>query len=144
MKRVLITGGTTFVSKYVAQYFQEHRYEVYVLNRNTKPQVQGVTLIDADRHDLGDRLKEIHFDIVADVTAYDSTDIVDLCDALGSFEQYIMISSSAVYPDNEIQPFKEDSKKAINKFWGKYGTDKIEAENSLLDKFFSWIEKIGS
>ena len=55
-----------------------------------------------------------------------------------------MISSSAVYPDNEIQPFKEDSKKAINKFWGKYGTDKIEAENSLLDKFFSWIEKIGS
>lgn len=132
MKKILITGGTTFVSKYVAQYFQKNKYEVYVLNRNTKPQVQGVTLINADRHDLGDRLKEIHFDIVADITAYDSSDIVDLYNALGSFNQYIMISSSAVYPENGIQPFKENSKKAVNKFWGKYGTDKIAAEECLL------------
>ena len=56
MKKILITGGTTFVSKYAAQYFSEHNYEVYVLNRNTKPQIQGVTLIEGDRHELGDAL----------------------------------------------------------------------------------------
>lgn len=134
MKSVLITGGTTFVSKYAAQYFVEAGYEVYVLNRNSKPQVQGVQLIEADRHRLGDVLKDKCFDVVADITAYNASDIIDLCDALGEFEQYIMISSSAVYPEYALQPFKEKTQKAENKFWGKYGADKIEAENALLDR----------
>lgn len=134
MKKILITGGTTFVSKYAAEYFVKREYEVYVLNRNSKPQVQGVKLIEGDRHNLGNRLKNIHFDVVADITAYDANDIIDLHDALGSFDQYIMISSSAVYPEDGVQPFKEESLKAVNKYWGKYGTDKIEAETSLLKR----------
>ena len=134
MKKILVTGGTTFVSKYVAQYFVNSGYEVYVLNRNTKPQVPGVKLIEADRHNLGNILKDIHFDIVADITAYNAEDIIDLYDALSSFDQYIMISSSAVYPEYGIQPFLEDSEKAPNKFWGAYGTAKIAAEEALLER----------
>ena len=134
MKKVLITGGTTFVSKYAAQYFKEHNYDVYVLNRNTKPQVEGVTLIEGNRHELGEKLKAIHFDVVADITAYAADDIIDLYEALGTFDQYIMISSSAVYPENGVQPLKEDSRMAVNKFWGKYGTDKIDAEKCLLKR----------
>lgn len=132
MKSILITGGTTFVSKYVAKYFVDCNYDVYVLNRNSKPQVAGVNLIEKDRHNLGNLLKDKHFDIVADITAYNARDIIDLYNALGSFKQYIMISSSAVYPEYGVQPFLEESKKAVNKFWEKYGTDKIEAENALL------------
>ena len=134
MKKILIIGGTTFVSKYVAEYFVNCHYDVYVLNRNSKPQVKGVKLIEGDRHNLGDIIKDIYFDVVADITAYDAKDIIDLYDALGSFGQYIMISSSAVYPEYGIQPFFEDSDKAVNKFWGKYGTDKIAAENALLER----------
>ncbi len=40
----------------------------------------------------------------------------------------------AVYPEYEAQPFKEDTPLAENKFWGKYGTDKIEAEKALLHR----------
>ena len=134
MKKILVTGGTTFVSKYAAQYFVNSGYEVYVLNRNTKPQVPGVKLIEADRHNLGSLLKDTHFDIVADITAYNAEDIIDLYDAIGSFDQYIMISSSAVYPEYGVQPFLEDSEKAPNKFWGAYGTDKIAAEEALLER----------
>ena len=134
MKKILITGGTTFVSKYAAEYFVKHNYEVYVLNRNSKPQVGGVKLIEGDRHALGDVLRDIHFDVVADITAYTADDICDLYDALGSFDQYIMISSSAVYPEYGTQPFTEDGEKAANKFWGAYGTDKYEAENTLLER----------
>ena len=36
MKKILVTGGTTFVSKYVAEYFVNVGYEVFVLNRNSK------------------------------------------------------------------------------------------------------------
>ncbi len=51
MQTILITGGTTFVSKYTASYFVQHGYEVYVLNRGNKEQVPGVHLIKCDRHD---------------------------------------------------------------------------------------------
>ena len=37
MKKMLITGGTVFVSQYAAQYFAD-KFEVHVLNRNTRPQ----------------------------------------------------------------------------------------------------------
>ena len=85
MKKILVTGGTTFVSKYVAEYFVNAGYEVYVLNRNTKPQVQGVNLIEGDRHNLGGILKNTFFDVVADITAYNAADIIDFVKELGSF-----------------------------------------------------------
>ena len=134
MKKILVTGGTTFVSKYVAKYFVDADNEVYVLNRNSKSQVQGVHLIEGDRHHLGNALKDKYFDVVADITAYNASDIIDLYDSTSSFGQYIMISSSAVYPEYASQPIREDSEKAANKFWGKYGTDKIEAERALLNR----------
>ncbi|MCR4651246.1 MAG: NAD-dependent epimerase/dehydratase family protein [Lachnospiraceae bacterium] len=134
MKKILITGGTTFVSKYAAEYFVNAGYEVYVLNRNTKPQVRGVKLIEGDRHNLKGILRELSFDVVADITAYNEKDIVDLVTELGAYGQYIMISSSAVYPEYGNQPFLEESEKSVNKFWGTYGTDKIAAEKALLER----------
>ncbi len=133
MKRILITGGTIFVSKYTAAYFSAKDYEVYVLNRNTRPQADNVTLIEANRHSIGDKLKGLHFDIVIDVTAYNESDILNLFKDLDSFDEYIMISSSAVYPETGKQPFLESSPLAENKFWGTYGTDKIAAEKKLLE-----------
>lgn len=134
MKKILVTGGTTFVSRYVAEYFVNTGYEVYVLNRNSKPQVQGVKLIEGDRHNLNGILKGFSFDVVADITAYNEKDIVDFVKELGSYGQYIMISSSAVYPEYGTQPFIEESEKSENKYWGAYGTDKIAAEKALLER----------
>ena len=133
MKKILITGGTTFVSKFAAEYFVSSGYDVYVLNRNSKPQVQGVKLIEGDRHRLNGIFKGTHFDVVIDITAYNATDIIDFVNELDSFGKYIMVSSSAVYPEYGIQPFLEESEKAENIFWGAYGTDKIAAESVLLE-----------
>lgn len=36
--KILITGGTTFVSRYVAEHFVSKGDEVFVLNRNSRPQ----------------------------------------------------------------------------------------------------------
>lgn len=135
MKKILVTGGTVFVSKFVAKYFAEQGNDVYVLNRNSRAQVCGVSLIEGDRHDPNLSLKEYDFDAVLDITAYNADDIRDLSDKLGSVGTYVLISSSAVYPEYETQPFAETSKRAINKYWGKYGTDKIEAEDALLSLY---------
>lgn len=134
VRKILVTGGTVFVSKYITEYYVGKGEEVYVLNRNTRTQVKGTHLIQCDRHNLASQLKEIELDVVIDVTSYDAVDVVDLTNALGLFGKYIMISSSAVYPDTGRQPFVEEQQLGANKFWEKYGTDKIEAEKALLAK----------
>lgn len=91
--KILVTGGTVFASRYTAEYFAARGDEVYVLNRGNRPQSEGVTLIKADRHALGDTLKSYSFDAVIDVCAYNETDIRDLLDGLGEFGCYIMVSS---------------------------------------------------
>lgn len=133
MSKILVTGGTVFVSKFVAEYFVEKQYEVYVLNRNSRPQVNGVHLIEGDRHDPDLDLKKYDFDIVLDITSYNSQDITDLVSKIGKVKTYIFVSSSAVYPENLAQPFMENAELGPNKFWGKYGTDKIDAEKTLLN-----------
>lgn len=132
MKRILVTGGTTFVSKYVAKYFQSNNYEVYVLNRGTKQQVENVNLICADRNNLDDCLRGYSFGAIIDVCGYNQKDIKNILKAVGEFKDYIFISSSAVYPETNIQPFSENQSIGLNKIWGKYGTDKVEAEKYLV------------
>lgn len=133
MKKALVTGGTVFVSRYIAEYYVAKGYEVYVLNRNNREQSKGVKLLQADRHHLGEELRTYSFDVVID-TAYTSDDVNKLLDALGDYNDYILISSSAVYPEYAIQPFKEETVLDVNKYWGKYGTDKIEAEKTLISR----------
>ncbi|MGN0576166.1 MAG: NAD-dependent epimerase/dehydratase family protein [Ruminococcus sp.] len=133
MRKILVTGGTVFVSRYMAEYFVAKGDDVYVINRNTRPQSDGVKLIQADRHEPGDVLREYHFDVVID-TAYNSDDINLLLDALGSYDEYILISSSSVYPEYCSQPFSEETQTGVNTYWGKYGTDKIKAEKALVQR----------
>lgn len=132
--KILVTGGTVFVSKFIAEYFAYNDNEVYVLNRNTKPQLPNVKLIQCDRKNINGRLKGLHFDTVIDVTAYTAEDINSLFDSLESFNNYVMISSSAVYPETLELPFKESDECGKNKIWGDYGTNKIAAENILLKR----------
>lgn len=133
MKKILITGGTTFVSRFTAEYYVNKGYEVYVINRNSKEQVNGVKLIDCDRTKLENRLKGMHFDAVLDITAYTEEHVRTLLNALDSFDDYIFISSSAVYPETNPQPFTENQVCGKNSVWGDYGTNKLAAEKYLID-----------
>lgn len=132
--KILVTGGTVFASRFTSEYFAAEGNEVFVLNRGTRPQSDGVTHIKADRHALGDSLKSHSFDLVIDVCAYNEADIRDLLDGLGEFGGYVMISSSAVYPETLPQPFAEDAQTGANSIWGAYGSDKLAAEKALLER----------
>lgn len=135
--KILITGGTTFVSKFAAEYFANKGNEVYVLNRNSRRQVEGVHLIDCDRTQLGDRLKGEHFNVVLDITAYTEEHVKTLLDSGIAFDDYIFISSSAVYPETNPQPFSEEQSCGHNSVWGDYGINKLKAEQYLHSKFAS-------
>lgn len=132
MRRILVTGGTNFVSRFTAEYFAALGDEVYVLNRGNHPQSQGVIHLKGDRNALGNLLKEYSFDAVLDITAYSGEDVRNLTEALGSFGEYILISSSAVYPESTEKPFREESPIGYNSVWGGYGAGKIQAEEELV------------
>lgn len=134
MKTILVTGGTVFVSRYVASYFVARGDRVYVLNRGTRPQPAGVTPLLADRHALGGLLRSMTFDAVLDMTAYHADDIILLLDALSDFGTYVLLSSSAVYPETAFQPIQEETALGPNRFWGAYGLGKIGAEHALLGR----------
>lgn len=131
MRNILITGGTVFVSRYVARYFAQKGDNVFVLNRNHNQQEKGVTLIEADRHNPGDKLKSYDFDAVLDITAYTRDDVRCLAEALPKIPLYIFISSSAVYPETLERPFREDMPCGFNSVWGDYGRNKLEAEQYI-------------
>ena len=132
--KILVTGGTVFVSKYTAEYFVKRGDEVFVLNRGRHSQIKGVTLIEGDRNHLDGQLGHSFFDAVIDVTAYTSKDVDNLLDSGVSFRNYILISSSAVYPESAQQPFSEETPLGPNQFWGAYGTGKTEAEAALAKR----------
>ena len=138
VRRLLVTGGTVFVSRFIAEYFAKKGDAVYVLNRNHRPQPAQTRLIEADRHHLGDILKQQSFDAVLDITAYTAKDVDDLLDGLEtlheSFQDYVLISSGAVYPETLPRPFSEMQQTGENQCWGAYGTNKIEAEKALFKR----------
>ena len=86
----------------------EKGHNVYVLNRGNDEQSVGALHIKADRHLLGDPLKKYRFDAVLDVTAYNAQDVKGLVDGLGEYGTYVLVSSSAVYPETLSQPFREN------------------------------------
>ncbi|MCD7810014.1 MAG: NAD-dependent epimerase/dehydratase family protein [Erysipelotrichaceae bacterium] len=131
--KLLITGGTVFVSRFITKYFKT-KHDVYVLNRGTRAQEDGITLIKADRHMLKDSLKNYHFDAIIDVCAYTKQDIDDLLDSINDVKDYIFISSSAVYPSTNTLPFTEEQITGYNTIWKEYGLNKIAAEKVLLKR----------
>lgn len=133
MRNILITGGTVFVSRFAAEYFVSKGDNVFVLNRGSRPQSEGVIPIICDRHAIGDRLKAQAFDLVIDVSAYTRADAESLVSALGDFGCYIFISSGAVYPETLPLPFREEQRCGGNSVWGDYGANKLDAENFLLE-----------
>ena len=50
--KMLITGGTVFVSRYTAEYFVCREHEVYEKNRDGRPQPARGTLVESDRHSV--------------------------------------------------------------------------------------------
>ncbi|MDT2814552.1 NAD-dependent epimerase/dehydratase family protein [Vagococcus carniphilus] len=134
MRKILVTGGTVFVSRSLAEYFVAKGDEVYVLNRNHKKQSEGVKLIEADRYKLGTVLSDYQFDVVIDANAYTAEEVNFLLEALPEIKDYVFISTSAVYPEHLSQPFKEIQKVGPNSYWKDYGTNKIEAEELIAKK----------
>jgi len=137
--RVLIMGGTEFISLHLVNSLLARGHEAVVFNRGRRGDrlPDGVRAIAGDRKDhagLHERLGGERFDGVFDVT-YAPTlgeDVAALLDALPGQPHVILVSTARVYDHALPIPYSEDTPRGL--YWGDYARHKIAGEDVLLDR----------
>ena len=142
--RVLVVGGTEFISLHLVRALLRDRHEVVVLNRGRHPGrvPAGVKTIVADRKDhaaLGRVLAGERFDGLVDITYAPTTgdDVRALLAALdGRAGHAIFVSTGRVHDHALPIPYHEDTPR--NLYWGDYAKNKIAGEDVLIRR---WRER---
>jgi UDP-glucose 4-epimerase len=137
--RVLVAGGTEFISLHLVQALRRDGHDVTVLNRGRRPArlPAGVQAIVADRKDHGAlraALAGERFDGLVDVT-YAPTlgeDVAALLDAPAAVGHVLFVSTGRVYDHARPIPFDEDTARTL--YWGDYAKHKIAGEDVLMER----------
>ncbi len=137
--KLLVLGGSEFVSEAVSKYLISKGYIVDILTRGIKSLgYDGYNKhIKCDRKDSNNmkiQLNEELYDYIFDISAYTEDDVKVALESINKekLKKYIFCSSGAVYkPSDEI--IAEDFTKEENPFWGQYGLDKKAAEDYIIN-----------
>ena len=137
--RVLVVGGTEFISLHLVRALLRDRHRVVVLNRGRQPErlPAGVERVVADRKDhaaLRAVLAGQRFDGLVDVTYAPTTgeDVAALLDAPAAVGHAIFVSTARVYDHARPIPYDEDTPR--NLYWGEYAKNKIAGEDVLFGR----------
>ena len=136
--RVLVIGGTEFISLHLVQALLRDRHEVTVLNRGRRPEraPAGVRTLVCDRKDwpaLRRALAGERFDGLVDITYAPTTgeDVEALLTALdGRVGHAIFVSTGRVHDHALPIPLAEDAPRTL--YWGEYARLKIAGEDAYL------------
>jgi nucleoside-diphosphate-sugar epimerase len=136
--RVLVIGGTEFISLHLVQALLRDQHEVVVLNRGRRGArvPAGVRTVVCDRKDwtaLKTALAGERFDGLVDVTYAPTTgeDVDALLAALGGRVGHaIFVSTGRVHDHALPMPLAEDAPRTL--YWGEYARLKIEGEDAYM------------
>ncbi|QYR22550.1 NAD-dependent epimerase/dehydratase family protein [Paenibacillus sp. sptzw28] len=134
-------GGSTFVSRSLAEHFIYKGFEVDILTRGLGkiPYYGFRDHLVCDRQsriELQKTLDGKQYEYIFDISAYTKDDVSALLSSINttSLKKYIFCSTAAVYkPDDS--PRSENDERGANPHWGKYGFDKKEAEDYLFHEY---------
>lgn len=135
--RVLVMGGSEFISAAFARYLLEKGYIVDIFTRG----LREVRYRGINNHFKGDRkkvedlaaLSGEEYDYIYDISAYTVDDVKLLTAHISraKLKRYLLCSSAAVYLASN-SPCSEESPRGHNTNWARYGLDKLEAEEYLF------------
>lgn len=136
--RVLVLGGTEFISLHLVRALGRAGHEVTVVNRGRQPGrlPAGVRTLVADRRqhaDLACTLAGERADALVDVSYAPTTgaDVEAALDALGERVGHVLfVSTGRVYDHARPIPFDEDTPRTL--YWGEYARNKIAGEDAVL------------
>lgn len=141
--KLLILGGTAFLSKTIARYAVERGHDVTVVARGISGQPpEGARHVTADRDSAEGltALTDRHFDAVVDVTRVPGQMKRALETLAATTGHWTYVSSCSAYSDDEtvgqtaataptLEPTDEDS---LDPDIEKYGASKVACENLVL------------
>lgn len=138
--RVLVLGGTEFVSLALVRTLVREGHAVTVLNRGRRADrvPAGVEAIVCDRTDhprLRAALAGARFDAVCDVAYAPTTgeDVAALADAVAPSAPHILfVSTGRVYDHALPIPYSEATPRGY--YWGEYARHKIAGEDALMER----------
>ena len=141
--RVLVVGGSEFISLALVRALIRDGHAVTVLNRGRRNDrlPPGVDLFICDRKDhaaLKSFLAGTPFDGVYDITYAPTTgeDVAALADALlPGLPHVLFVSTGRVYDHALPIPFSETTPRGY--YWGDYARHKIAGEDALLERYRS-------
>ena len=136
--RVLIVGGTEFISLHLVRTLLRGGHEVVALNRGRQPArvPAGVRTIVCDRKDhaaLARALGTERVDALVDIAYAPTTgeDVEALLDALdGRVGHAVFMSTGRVHDHALPIPYDEDAPRSL--YWGEYAKHKIDGEDAFL------------
>ena len=138
--RVLVMGGTEFISLHLVRALIRDGHAVTVFNRGRRTDrlPAGVRVITGDRKDhagLRAALLDSAFDAVYDITYAPTTgdDVAALADAVApTSPHFIFVSSGRVYDHALPIPYHEETPRG--EYWGDYARHKIAGEDALMER----------
>lgn len=138
--RVLVVGGSEFISLHLVRALVRNGHEVTVLNRGRSPrQVPlDVRTVVADRLDhaaVRRALAPERPDGLVDIAYAPTTgaDVGALLDALdGRVGHALFVSTGRVYDHGLPIPFDENTPRTL--YWGEYARNKIAGEDALFER----------
>ena len=136
--KILVMGGTEFVSSSLTKYLISRGYIVDIFTRGIKPtSYSGIRKhLKGDRKSIEDlklNISNESYDYIFDTSAYVKEDVQKLISTLNkeNLKRYVFCSSGAVYtPSDKINT--EEFTRGENVNWGSYGLDKKKAEDYLF------------
>jgi len=136
--KALIIGGTGTISSAVVYLLLERNWEVYVINRGTKPLPEGAVSIIADINDealVKEKLGDMKFDTVCEFIGFVPEQVErDYRLFAGRTNQYIYISSASAYHKPARSYIVNEGTALANPHW-QYSRDKIACENLLMKHY---------
>ena len=146
--KILFIGGTGRLSKDVAALSAEKGNEVFLFTRGSKERdcflKDSYKLIKGNIRDIENSIKALEnyrFDVIIDFLTFEVEQLKNTLKIIdGKYRQYIFISSSTVYINNNDELISESKTKVGNKEW-KYAYDKFLCEEYLKEYFSKKEEK---
>ncbi|MFQ5828062.1 MAG: NAD-dependent epimerase/dehydratase family protein [Candidatus Methylomirabilia bacterium] len=136
--RVLVMGGTEFISLHLVWALARAGHAVTVFNRGRRRDrlPPGIDVITGDRKDhagLRERLSAVRFEAVCDVTYAPTTgeDVATLAEAVSPSRPHIVFVSSGRVHDHAL-PIPYDEATPRGEYWGEYARHKIAGEDALM------------
>jgi len=137
--KVLVIGGSVFVSKALVRKLLSESKTVYVLNRGSHKNVEGTIHLYADRNNPDlflEAIGNLEFDVVYDICAYFPKQTRIAIDSLGGrIGHFVHMSSATVYNRTNRYPMREEDSRGESDIWGDYSKNKYLCEEEL---FSAW------